>query len=52
MDEKDFRESFGQFCEHRPTQQKQNICVTFVQRRLNEFDVGPTLYKWYRNVLY
>ena len=27
------------------TQQAQNICITFVQRRPNVFDVGPTLYK-------
>ena len=29
------------------TQQTQNICITFVQRRPNVFDVGPTLYKCY-----
>ena len=34
-----------------PTQQTQNICITFVQRRPNVFDVGPTLYKCYTNVL-
>ena len=28
-----------------PAQQTQNICITFIQRRLNVFDVGPTLYK-------
>ena len=28
-----------------------NICITFVQCRLNVFDVGPTLYKCYTNVL-
>ena len=33
------------------TQQAQIICITFVQRRLNVFDVGPTLYKCYANVL-
>ena len=33
-------------------QQTQNICITFIQRRLNVFDVGPTLYKCYTNVLY
>ena len=33
------------------TQQTQNICITFVQRRPNVFDVGPTLYKYYANVL-
>ena len=35
----------------RPYQQTQNICITFVQRRPNVFDVGPTLYKCYTNVL-
>ena len=35
----------------RISQQTQNICITFVQRRHNVFDVGPTLYKCYRNVL-
>ena len=33
------------------SQQIQNICITFVQRRPNIFDVGPTLYKCYTNVL-
>ena len=33
------------------TQQTQNIGITFVQRRPNVFDVGPTLYKCYTNVL-
>ena len=33
------------------SQQTQNICVTFVQRRTNVFDVGATLYKCYTNVL-
>ena len=32
------------------TQQTQNICKTFIQRRPNVFDVGPTLYKCYTNV--
>ena len=32
------------------TQQKQNICITFIQRRPNVFDVGPTLYKCYTNI--
>ena len=32
-------------------QKTQNICITFVQRRPNVFDVGPTLYKCYTNVL-
>ena len=26
-------------------QQTQNICIAFIQRRPNVFDVGPTLYK-------
>ena len=30
--------------------QTQNICITFVQRRPNVFDVGPPLYKSYTNV--
>ena len=33
-------------------QQTQNICITFIQCRLNLFDVGPTLYKCYTNVLF
>ena len=33
------------------TQQTQNICITFVQRRPNIFDVGPTLCNCYTNVL-
>ena len=32
------------------TQQTQNIFITFIQRRPNVFDVGPTLYKCYKNV--
>ena len=32
-------------------QQAQNICMTFLQRRPNVFDVGPTLYKFYTIVL-
>ena len=31
------------------TQKTQNICITFMQRRLNVFDVGPTLYKCFTN---
>ena len=27
------------------SQQTQNICITFIQRRPNVFDVGPTLHK-------
>ena len=33
------------------TQQPQLICTKIVQRRPNVFDVGPTLYKCYTNVL-
>ena len=33
-----------------PSKQK-NICITFVQRRPKVFDVGPTLYNCYTNVL-
>ena len=32
------------------SQRTQNNCITFVQRRPNVFDVGPTLYKCYTNV--
>ena len=28
-----------------PAQQTQHICITFIQRRPNVFNVGPTLYK-------
>ena len=34
----------------RVTQQTQNIFATFIQRRPNTFDAGPTLYKCYANV--
>ena len=34
-----------------PSQQKQTIYITFMQRRLNIFDVGPKVYKCYTNVL-
>ena len=33
------------------SQQTQNICVAFIQRPPNVFDVGPTLYKCYTTVL-
>ena len=33
------------------TQQRQNICLPFAQRRPSVFDVGPTFYKCYANVL-
>ena len=32
------------------SQLTQDICITFIQRRPNVFDVGPTLYKCYTNV--
>ena len=38
-------------CKCRPTQQTQNICVTFEQCWTNVEDVGPTLNKCYTNVL-
>ena len=28
-----------------PAQQTQDICITFIQRRPNVFNVGPTLHK-------
>ena len=34
------------------TQLTQNICITFIQRRTNVEDVGPTLYKCSTNVLW
>ena len=34
-----------------PSQQTQNTCITFVQRRPNVFDVGPTLYKCYTSII-
>ena len=33
------------------SRQAQNIFITFVQRRPNVFDAGPTLYKCYKNDL-
>ena len=33
------------------SQQTQNICITFVQRRPSVFDVVPTLYKYYTHDL-
>ena len=33
------------------TQQTQNICITFVQRRPKVFDVEPTLYKCYAKIV-
>ena len=35
-----------------PSQKTHNICITFIQRGLNIFDVGPTLYKCYTTVLH
>ena len=37
--------------EHCPSQYTQNICITFIQRRPEVFDVGPTLYTFYTNGL-
>ena len=34
-----------------PSKQTENICITFVQRRPNVFNVGPAFYKCYTNVL-
>ena len=34
------------------SQQIQNICITFTQRRPNVFDVGPALYRYYTNGLF
>ena len=31
--------------------QTKHMCITFIQRRPNVFDVGPTLYKCYTNGL-
>ena len=39
------------FYHRRTTLQTQNICLTFVQRRPNVFDVGPTLYKCHTHIL-
>ena len=33
------------------TQQSQDICITFIQRWPNVFDVGPTLHEVIQNVL-
>ena len=38
-------------CNFELRQRAQHICLTFVQRRPNVFDVGPTLYKCYTNAL-
>ena len=34
------------------SQQAQNISITFIQRRTNVLDVGPTLYKCFTNVFH
>ena len=39
------------YSEHTSSQQTQSNCITFIQRRPNVFDVGPTLYKCYTYVL-
>ena len=36
---------------HRIIQQTQNIFITFIQRRTNNFDVGSTLHKCYTSIL-
>ena len=41
----------SQVCVTRPSQQTQNICITYVRCWTNGEDVGPTLYKCYTNVL-
>ena len=33
------------------SQQTQNICITFIQRRPNVIDVGPSLYNCHTHVL-
>ena len=33
------------------SQQTRNICIIFIQRRPNVFDVSSTFYKFYTNVL-
>ena len=38
-------------CTSNHTQQRQTICISFIQCWTNVKDVGPTLYKWYRNVM-
>ena len=34
---------------HAQPRKHKNICITFIQRLPNVFDVGPTLYKCYTN---
>ena len=34
-----------------PTRETKKTCITFIQCRPNVYDVGPTLYKCYTNVL-
>ena len=46
-----FVQSFSCVVKTLAAQQTQNICITFIQRRTNVFDVGPTLYKCYTNGL-
>ena len=46
FDNKSLRTTWG------TSQQTQNICIPFAQRRPNVFDVGPTLHKCYTNVLF
>ena len=44
-----FKKSIGRHLYQDLSQKTQNISITFVQRRLTVFDVGPTLYKSYTN---
>ena len=37
--------------QHMSNGYSQSICILFMQRRLNVFDVGPAVYKCYTNVL-
>ena len=39
------------YCALIASQQTQKNYIAFVQRRPNVFDIGPTLYKCYTNVL-
>ena len=41
----------GHYANQDISSKTQNICITFVQRQPNVFDVGPILYKCYTNML-
>ena len=54
----DDEQAYRIVCNSRPamwveisSQQTQNICIAYVQRRPNVSDVGPALYKGYTDVL-